>query len=39
MIQHTRQLMSVLVDLGIEPDGPLGGGDHVGLQLPDGIRD
>jgi glutaredoxin len=36
MTQHTRQLMSVLVALGVEPDGPLGAGDHVGLQLPDG---
>lgn len=37
MTQHSRQLMSVLVDLGIEPDGPLDAGDYVGLQLPDGI--
>jgi glutaredoxin len=37
LTQHTRQLMTVLEMLGVEPDGPLGGNDYAGLELPVGV--
>jgi hypothetical protein len=37
--QHCRQLMAVLDQLGIEPDGPLGGAELDGLPLPEKVWD
>ena len=37
--QHARQLMMVLGNLGIEPDGPLGAADLAGLPLPEKVWD
>ena len=37
LAQHTRQLMSVLIDLGIEPDGRIGESEYAGLQMPEGV--
>jgi len=37
LAQHTRQLMTKLLDLGIEPDGPIGAEEYEGLQLPVGV--
>jgi len=37
--QHCRQLMAVLGQLGIEPDGPLGGAELDGLPLPEKVWD
>jgi hypothetical protein len=37
LTQHTRQLMTILVDLGIEPDGPLSEKDYRGLHIPAGV--
>lgn len=39
LAHHTRQLMAILVDLGIRPDGPLTGEDQRGLDLPQRIWD
>jgi hypothetical protein len=33
--QHVRQLMALLEQLGIEPDGPLGAAELEGLPLPE----
>jgi glutaredoxin len=37
LTQHTRQLMTVLENLGIEPHRRLGEADFEGLQLPEGV--
>ena len=37
--QHCRQLMTVVADAGIEPDGPLGEAELAGLPLPDEVYD
>ena len=37
--QHCRQLMAVLDQLGIEPDGPLGAAELEGLPLPEKVWD
>ncbi len=37
--QHCRQLMTVVSDAGIEPEGPLGDAELGGLPLPDEIYD
>ena len=37
--QHTRQMMYVLGEFGISPDGPLTAEDLAGLPLPDRIHD
>jgi len=37
--QHTRQLMTVLRDLGIDPDSPLTDDDYRGLSLPARVWD
>jgi hypothetical protein len=34
LVPHTRQLMTILVDLGIAPDGPLTEDDRRGFDLP-----
>ena len=33
LTQHTRQLMTIVVDLGMEPDGPLTEDEYRGLDL------
>jgi glutaredoxin len=35
--QHARQIQTVLQELGIEPDGPLGDEDYAGLPMPVGL--
>lgn len=37
--QHVRQIMMVLDDLGIEPDGRLDDGDFAGLPMPEKVWD
>jgi glutaredoxin len=37
--QHCRQLMQLLQDAGIAPDGPLGAAELAGLPLPDEVYD
>ena len=37
--QHARQLMALLEQRGIEPDGPLGEAELDGLPLPEGVYD
>ena len=37
--QHCRQLMAVVADSGLEPDGPLGEAELGGLPLPDEVYD
>lgn len=39
LAQHTRQLMTILVGLGIDPDGPLTEADYQGLGLPARVWD
>jgi hypothetical protein len=34
LAQHTRQLMTILTDLGVSPERPLGESDFAGLQMP-----
>ena len=35
--QHARQIIAVLEELGIPPDGPLTGDDYAGLPMPAGL--
>lgn len=37
--QHTRQVMTLVIDLGIEPDGPLEEKDFSGLNVPKNVWD
>lgn len=37
LAQHTRQLMHILLLLGIEPDGPIGAREYDGLNVPEGV--
>jgi hypothetical protein len=37
LAQHTRQLMTWLIELGIEPDGPIGEAEYSGLNLPKAV--
>jgi hypothetical protein len=37
--QHCRQLMTVVANAGIEPDGPFGDAELAGLPLPDEVYD
>ena len=37
--QHCRQLMTVVADAGLQPDGPLGEAELGGLPLPDEVYD
>ncbi|MGE0118105.1 MAG: glutaredoxin family protein [Dongiaceae bacterium] len=37
LAQHTRQLMTLLRQLDIEPDVPIGESEYSGLQLPDNV--
>lgn len=37
LAQHTRQLMTILRDLGIGPDGPIGEAEYAGLHVPQNI--
>jgi len=35
--QHARQIIALLERFGVEPDGPLTGGDYAGLPMPSGL--